>query len=767
MSKTDKPTKAGGLPSVTSTIKQVVKSQRARKNIKNLLRVNKEGGFDCPGCAWGDSSEGMVHFCENGAKAIAWESTERKVGQAFFASYSVSRLQKQSDYWLEYQGRLCEPMKYNAVNDHYEPISWNDAFSLIAKHLNETSDPDKVEFYTSGRASNEASYLYQLFGRSYGTNNFPDCSNMCHEASGVALNAAIGVGKGTVVLDDFEDANAIFVYGQNPGTNHPRMMNTLRKAAKRACNIVSINNLKEVALEKFASPQKPLELLTSKAVSISHLYLSPKLSGDMAFARGMAKTIFEDYPDAIKYDFIEKHTHDFTAYKEVVNKTTWDHICEQSGIEQKDIKQAAKVFVSAKNVISTWAMGLTQHKHSVITIRELSNLHLMLGQIGRKGAGLCPVRGHSNVQGNRTMGILERPSLQYIEKLQAYYGRTMPTQAGHNVYNALKALHKKESEILICLGGNLAAAAPDTNYTATAIANAKLNVQISTKLNRSHLLVGNSENGHDALILPCLGRTESDVQASGPQTISVEDTFSMVHGSTGTTEPISELCKSETSIVCEMAQATLGDAPIDWLAMRDDYSKIRELIANTIVGFTDFNHKLATPFGFHLRNSAANLEWNTHNKRANFNSSPLPKSLFTDTVSAMVADKRELVFTLQSLRSHDQYNTTIYGMDDRYRGVTGERTVIFMNHLDAKKLKLENGCLVSIESIWDDNVGRTLDGFTLYFYDIPRGNVAAYYPETNPLVPIHSVGGESSTPTSKSIPVIIRASKLKAPIVLN
>ena len=765
MSKTVKPNKAGGFPSVTSTIKQVVKSKRARENIKNLLRVNKAGGFDCPGCAWGDSSEGMLHFCENGAKAIAWESTDRKVDRDFFASYSVTRLRKQSDYWLEYQGRLCEPLKYNAATDHYEPVSWQDAFALIAKHLKNVSSPNKVEFYTSGRASNEASYLYQLFGRSYGTNNFPDCSNMCHEASGIALNAAIGVGKGTVVLDDFHSADAIFVYGQNPGTNHPRMMNTLRKAAKQGCKIVSINNLKEVALEKFASPQKPLELLTSKAVTISHLYLRPKLSGDMALARGIAKTIFECYPNAINTQFITEHTHDFEAYKQVVANTTWEQISEQSGVERIDIEQAASIFAKAKNVISTWAMGLTQHRHSVITIRELTNLHLMLGQIGKKGAGLCPVRGHSNVQGNRTMGILERPSPQFIETLQSYYAHPMPKTPGHNVHKALKALHQGDSEVLICLGGNLAAAAPDTKFTAKAITNAKLNVQISTKLNRSHLLVNHLLEDHKALILPCLGRTEADQQAGGPQTITVEDTFSMVHGSAGTTTPISTLCKSETDIVCEMAQATLGSKPIDWLAMRNDYSKIREHIANTIEGFTNFNQKLAIPFGFHLRNSAANLEWLTPNKRANFSVSALPESLYCESVSALIADKRELVFTLQSLRSHDQYNTTIYGMDDRYRGVLGERNVIFMHPLDAKKLKLADGCIVSIESIWDDNVSRKLDGFKLYLYDIPRGNVAAYYPETNPLVPIDSVGGESATPTSKSIPVIIRASDKTAPIM--
>jgi molybdopterin-dependent oxidoreductase alpha subunit len=764
MSKVTKPLKAGGLDSVTSTIQQVVKSKRARENIKNLLHVNKAGGFDCPGCAWGDSTDGMLHFCENGAKAIAWESTDRKVSAEFFASYSVTQLRKQSDYWLEYQGRLCEPLRYNAASDHYEPISWQDAFSLVGKHLNQLASPNEAEFYTSGRASNEASYLYQLFGRSFGTNNFPDCSNMCHEASGVALNASIGVGKGTVVLDDFDAADCIFVYGQNPGTNHPRMMNTLRKAAKQGCKIISINNLKEVALEKFASPQKPLELLTSKSITISHMYLRPKLSGDMAVIRGFAKTIFEKYSSVIDNHFIAEHTNDFKAYKQAVNDTSWEQITDLSGLSKNEIEQAASILAKSKNVISTWAMGLTQHKHSVITIRELSNLHLLLGQLGRKGAGLCPVRGHSNVQGNRTMGIIEKPSVEFIEKLQAYYAHPMPKEHGHNVYNTLKALHCGNSKVLICLGGNLAAAAPDTEYTAKALSNARLNVQISTKLNRSHLLVNQLSQEHDALILPCLGRTELDEQASGAQTITVEDTFSMVHGSAGTSTPASPLCKSEIDIVCEIAHATLGATPISWREMRDDYAKIRELIAGTIDGFSNFNEKIQTPQGFHLSNSAANLTWKTFNGKANFSGSALPTSLYSESVDEVLAQKRETILTLQSLRSHDQYNTTIYGMDDRYRGVRGERNIIFMNSSDAAKLHLEEGSLVSVESIWDDNVSRILDGFKLYFYDIPRGNVAGYYPETNPLVPIDSVGSQSATPTSKSIPVIIRASEKLAPI---
>ncbi|MDT0596151.1 FdhF/YdeP family oxidoreductase [Glaciecola petra] len=762
MAKIKKPNKAGGMHSVNSAFKQVLQSKRVKSNIKNLLKVNKDGGFDCPGCAWGDSEEGFVHFCENGAKAIAWESTERKLTNAFFQQHTVSKLKKQSDYWLEYQGRLSQPMRYNAKTDKYEPTSWDGAITLIKNHLIAVESPDQVEFYTSGRASNEASYLYQLFGRVFGTNNFPDCSNMCHEASGVALKESIGVGKGTVVLDDFYKADAIFVFGQNPGTNHPRMMSALRKAAKGGCKIVSINNLKEIALQKFASPQQPLELLTGKSTSISQLYLTPKLGTDFALIRGIAKTIIDKFPNAIDKSFIEAHTIAFENYVKAVKQTEWSQIEEQTGVSKARIAEAAEIFAHSEKVISTWAMGITQHKHSVATIKELSNLHLMMGQIGKEGAGLSPVRGHSNVQGNRTMGINEKPSLSFLNKLSAQFDIPMPQKMGHNVQSALTALYEKRSSILICLGGNLAAAAPDTQYTAEAMSQAKLNVQISTKLNRSHLMVSK-----DALILPCLGRTEIDIQGSGPQQITVEDTFSMVHASAGTSAPPSEYCLSETDIIARIANAVLKECAdqslkkIDWLALRDDYSLIRNLIANSIDGFVDFNQKLKQKHGFHLANSAANRQWNTQSGKATFSACDIPSSLYseqTDNLIAAYTAKKEQVFTLQSLRSHDQYNTTIYGMDDRYRGIKNQRKVLFINENDAKKMHLQEGQRVEIESIWEGNTTRKINDFKLVFYDIPRGNVAAYYPETNPLVPINSVGDHSYTPTSKSIPVVIRAS---------
>lgn len=757
----EKPAKAGGFSSLQSTFKQVLRSQKTRQNIKNLLRVNQTDGFDCPGCAWGDNKQGAFQFCENGAKAVAWESTGKTVGAAFFAEHSVRRLASQSDYWLEYQGRLTEPLRYNPASDHYEPVSWDEAFAIIAAKLQSLASPDEVEFYTSGRASNEASYLYQLFGRLYGTNNFPDCSNMCHEASGVGLIQSVGVGKGTVVLEDFDVAKAIFVFGQNPGTNHPRMMNALRQAARQGCQIVTFNNLKEVALERFASPQSPAELLTPAATRISHQYLTPKLGGDMAAVRGMAKYILEEEGGRIDLAFIEQHTAHFDQYLEQVRATDWAQIEAQSGLGRDAISQAARIFAQSDSVISCWAMGITQHKHSVDTIREIVNLHLMCGQIGKPGAGLCPVRGHSNVQGNRTMGINEKPNAAFIDRLERRFSGLKRTP-GHNVYEALKALHAGQSKMIVCLGGNLAAAAPDTDFTYEALRNSELNVQISTKLNRSHLMVS-----RDALILPCLGRTELDRQRTGIQKITVEDTFSMVHASTGMNDPVSPLCLSEIDIVARMAEATLGSERVDWLALRDDYGLLRDLIAETIAGFDDFNRRIEEPCGFHLENAAAKLRWNTRSGLAEFRPSRLPDSILPDCTRHAEQMVDQPVLLLQSLRSHDQYNTTIYGMDDRYRGIKGRRNVVFMNEADARALGLAEEQQVDMAAICNDGRERVVRGFSVIFYEIPRGNIAAYYPETNPLVAIESIGEGSFTPTSKSIPVLVSPTRAPASLAVN
>ncbi|MBN3162832.1 FdhF/YdeP family oxidoreductase [Pectobacterium brasiliense] len=747
---------AGGWGSLEATTRFVLDSKQALKNIRNLLRVNKSKGFDCPGCAWGDDNSSTFSFCENGAKAVSWEATRKAVDLDFFAAHSVTTLRQQSNYFLEYQGRLTHPMRYDRASDRYVPISWDAAFALIAHHIGNMAHPNQVELYTSGRASNEASYLYQLFGRMLGTNNFPDCSNMCHEASGIGLKQSIGVGKGTIRLDDFEHADAIFVFGQNPGTNHPRMLHSLRHAADRGAHVVSFNTLRERGLERFANPQNPLELLTPLSGTISETYLQPNLGGDMAAVRGMVKALLETHRQRLSagetglfdQDFLSTHTQQVDEYLAVVDATSWQKIEQQSGLSEAQLRYVAAIYQQSPRVICTWAMGITQHKHSVATVREIVNLQLLFGQLGKPGAGLCPVRGHSNVQGNRTMGIDEKPTAAFLDRLAAHYDFTPHYAAGHNTVEALEAMLRDEIKVLIALGGNLAAAAPDSARTEEALSRCDLTVHISTKLNRSHLVTGKV----DALILPTLGRTDLDMQASGAQFITVEDSFSMVHASQGVGQPLSPLQRSETAIVAGIANAVLGNEKLDWLALADDYSRIRDHIAATIPSFTDFNANCDLPGGFYLGNAAAELHFNTLNGKAQFSHAALPDTLFPQLQGS------DVPFTLQTLRSHDQYNTTIYGLDDRYRGVYGQREVLFMHPDDISALGLEDGDLVDIETLWNDGITRVVNGFKLVSYAIPRGNLAAYYPETNPLVPLSSFGDETHTPTSKSVPVVVRRS---------
>lgn len=752
---------AGGWGSLEATTRFVFDSKQVLKNMRNLMRMNKAKGFDCPGCAWGDDNKSTFSFCENGAKAVTWEATRRYIDASFFEKHSVSTLYQQSDYFLEYQGRLTEPLRYNRETDHYEPISWDEAFTLIARHIHAMDNPDQMELYTSGRASNEASWLYQLFGRMNGSNNFPDCSNMCHEASGTGLKRSIGVGKGTIRLDDFDHADAIFVFGQNPGTNHPRMLHSLRHAADHGAKIVTFNTLRERGLERFADPQKPLEVVTSKAGTISSTYYQPNLGGDMAAVRGMVKALAETHyalqaegkEGLFDQVFINAKTEGVDAYLAAVEATSWAQIEHQSGLSEQQLREAAAIYQSAERVICTWAMGVTQHKHSVDTVREIVNLQLLFGQLGKKGAGLCPVRGHSNVQGNRTMGIDEKPSQAFLDSLANHFGFEPPRKAGHNTVEALEAMLRNEINVLIALGGNLAAAAPDSPRTEEALRRCGLTVHISTKLNRSHLCPG----AIDALILPTLGRTEQDIQASGPQFVTVEDSFSMVHASEGVGKPIAETQRSETAIVAGIADAVLGKEKVDWLALAADYNKIRDHIAATIPGFSDFNAKCEIKGGFYLGNAAAELRFNTPNNKAQFSAARLPDSLFPQ-----LGDNVEVPFTLQTLRSHDQYNTTIYGLDDRYRGVYGQREVLFIHPEDMARLGFSTGDNVDIETLWNDGITRKVFGFKLVPYNIPKGNLAAYYPETNPLVPLSSVGDDSGTPTSKSVPVKITLSKVKA-----
>lgn len=745
---------AGGWGALASVARAWLTSDNALKNLRMMLKTNKNGGFDCPGCAWGDSKEaGMVAFCENGAKAVNWEATKRRVDAAFFAKHSVSSLLDQSDYWLEYQGRLTEPMSYDAETDRYKPISWEDAFALIGKHLQGLSSPDQAEFYTSGRASNEAAYLYQLFVRSFGTNNFPDCSNMCHEASGVALAQSVGVGKGTVTFDDFEHADAIFVWGQNPGTNHPRMLEPLREAVKRGAQVVCVNPLKERGLERFQHPQHPIEMLTNSDKPTNTAYFRPALGGDMALMRGMAKFLLQwereaqqtGQPSVFDHDFLNEHSANVLEYLGAIDDTPWAQIVEQSGLTLVEVEQAARMYAKGKNVIMCWAMGITQHRHSVATIQEIANLMLLRGNIGRPGAGLCPVRGHSNVQGDRTMGINERPPVAFLDSLERRFQFKVPRENGHNVVEAIHAMADGRAKVFIGLGGNFAQATPDSPRTFQALSNCDLTVQISTKLNRSHLA-----HGKDALILPCLGRTDIDIQTEGPQAVTVEDSFSMVHASNGQLQALSNQMRSEPAIIAGIAAATLGSKPVDWNWLVADYARIRDLIADTIPGFRDFNERVKNPGGFYLGNSAGARKWNTPSGRANFRANVLPKDLVHERTRA-TGILPDLI--MQSMRSHDQYNTTIYGLDDRYRGVKGQRDVLFVNEADIIRLGFKPGQKADIVSIWDDGRERRVKGFTLLAFDIPAGQAAAYYPEVNPLVPLESTGDGSHTPTSKFVAI--------------
>ena len=750
---------AAGWGALKSVARAWLDSKQPFKNLRALLKTNQNGGFDCPGCAWGDSPEdGRVKFCENGAKAVNWEATKRRVDAAFFARYSVSQLRAQSDYWLEYQGRLTQPMRYDAASDHYVPIGWDDAFALVARHLKALESPDQAEFYTSGRTSNEAAFLYQLFVRAFGTNNFPDCSNMCHEASGTALIQSVGVGKGSVTFADFEHADAIFVFGQNPGTNHPRMLEPLREAVKRGAQVVCFNPLKERGLERFQHPQHALEMLSNGSEPLNTAFFRPALGGDMAAVRGMAKFLLQwereaqakGEPAVFDHAFIAEHTEGLDDYLAQVDATDWAHIEQQSGLSLAEIEQAARMFRRAERVITCWAMGVTQHRHSVPTIQEIVNLQLLRGNVGRPGAGLCPVRGHSNVQGDRTMGINDRPPAALLDALEGRFGFKVPRHHGHNTYEAIHAMLDGRARVFIGLGGNFAQATPDTPRAHQALGNCALTVQISTKLNRSHLTVG-----RDALILPCLGRTDIDRQAGGPQAVTVEDTFSMIHASYGQLEPLSAEMRSEPAIVAGIAKATLGNHPVDWDALVADYGRIRDLIAETLPGFADFNRRVAHPGGFYLGNSAAARTWKTPAGRALFKANRLPE----DLIHARIRDSGQAPdLILQTLRSHDQYNTTIYGLDDRYRGVRGQREVVFANEADIRRLGLRPGQKVDLVSLWDDGIERRVEGFTLLAYDIPAGQAAAYYPETNPLVPLDSVGEGSFTPTSKFVAIRLQPS---------
>jgi molybdopterin-dependent oxidoreductase alpha subunit len=744
---------AGGWAALNSVKKALLAQHIPLKGAKTLLSANQPDGFDCPGCAWPDRNHASTfEFCENGAKAVAAEATARRAGPELFARHTVTELAAQSDFWLEDQGRLTQPMQYDEASDRYLPIAWDAAFALIARHLNALPDPNQAIFYTSGRASNEAAFLYQLFVRQYGTNNFPDCSNMCHEPSGSAMRPQIGVAKGTVELKDFEEADAIFIFGQNPGTNHPRMLGELRAAHKRGARIVSFNPLRERGLERFADPQDKMEMATLGSSPISTHYFQLRVGGDMAALTGMCKHVLEVHArdgGVLDEAFIAEHTTGLDAFTAQLAATPWGLLEEESGLSQAQMRSAADVYLGAKSVIACWGMGITQHAHSVATIQTIVNLLLLRGNLGRPGAGACPVRGHSNVQGDRTMGIWEKPPSALLDQLQRVYGFEPPRAPGVDTVEAIEYMRDGKARVFFALGGNFAAATPDTYETWKALQRCDLTVHVATKLNRSHVV-----HGREALILPCLGRTEVDMQATGAQGVTVEDSMSMVHISLGLNPPASEHLLSEPAIVARLAAATLGArSNVPWLWLVEDYARIRDEIEKVFPDFANFNMRVGVPGGFRLRNTASERVWATPAGKAQFAAHAVPRDTPVHRARARHPDR--IVFTLQTTRSHDQYNTTIYGMDDRYRGVYGQRRVVFIHAEDIRALGLKDGDWVDLHTLWDDGQQRSAARFKLVTYDIPRGNLAAYYPETNPLVPLSAVAETAGTPTSKSIPVML------------
>jgi molybdopterin-dependent oxidoreductase alpha subunit len=738
------PKPAAGWGALFSTMRELWRNQTFARGTGALLRLNQPNGFDCPGCAWPEPGHAArFEFCENGAKAIAAETTGKRITPDFFQQHTVNDLRTQTDYWLEQQGRLTEPMSYDAATDKYVPISWDDAFSLIGREMRACTNPDQAIFYTSGRTSNEAAFLYQLFGRAFGTNNFPDCSNMCHESSGTAMSASVGIGKGTVLLDDFAQSDCILVIGQNPGTNHPRMLSALQDARRAGARVIAINPLREAGLLRFTHPQHVTDMLTGNDAQVATDYVQPLVGGDLALFTGIIKVAFaaEAFSAGTFFDttFIREQTNGFAELEKHIHATSWADIVAHSGIEQKRIEEIASLIISSKRIIACWAMGLTQHKHGVATIQMVTNLLLLGGHIGRPGAGLCPVRGHSNVQGDRTMGISELPKEGFLQALDKEFGIQSPRHHGFDVVAAIDAMAADQARVFIAMGGNFVAAAPDTQHTAQALSRCQLTVQITTKLNRSHLA-----HGKKALILPCLGRSEQDIQASGPQQVTVEDSMSMVHASQGRLTPASPHLRSEPAIVAGIAQATLtgAGAQIPWADLCADYRNIRARIARVMPElFSDFETRLAKPGGFHLRNSAREREWRTVGNKAHFIVAPIPD-----------LNLPEGQLRLMTMRSHDQYNTTIYGLDDRYRGIYGKRRVVFCNPDDIRELGFQPGEMADLISCFPDRE-RRVDNFEIIAYDIPRGCAAAYFPEANNLVSVASFADGSRTPTSKFIPL--------------
>lgn len=737
---------AAGLTSVVKAAEFTLKEPGIIRGVSALSHLNQFDGIDCPGCAWPDPDHerSLNEFCENGVKAIAEEATAKRCTPEFFRDWSITELSKQSDHWLGHQGRLTHPVVLRGGSDHYTPITWDDAFGMIAAELNALNTPDQAIFYTSGRTSNEAAFLYQLFARQFGTNNLPDCSNLCHESSGLALREVIGVGKGTVKLEDFDLADTIFIIGQNPGTNHPRMLATLQKAARRGATIVSVNPLAEVGVTRFKHPKDVLHWFGSGTPIAKH-FVQVRLSGDLAFFKGLCKEILEEDDkqsgDVINRAFIEQKTAGFAEFRSSASALSWDDIVEQSGVSREQIRQIAEVVMRSKSMIACWAMGLTQQKQAVATIQEVVNLMLLGGHIGRPGAGVCPVRGHSNVQGDRTMGIWERMPASFLDKLRDVFGFEPPRKHGWDVVDSIKALHRGDAKVFFAMGGNFLSAGPDTEFTADALARCDLTVYVSTKLNRAHV-----NPGKQALILPCLGRTDRDIQRTGPQFVTVENSMGVVHASRGSLQPPSGELLSEPAIVARLAVATLGNrTSVNWIHLVEDYSRIRDLIACVVAGCEDMNRRVRNNGGFYLPNAARDDDYKTKTGKANF---------VVSSVDPIRLEPGQ--FLLTTLRTHDQFNTTIYGLDDRYRGIFHGRRVVLINPDDMKEHGWKAGECLDITSHFQDNGTeqlRSAPRFVIVPYAIPRRCVATYFPEANVLVPIGSVALRSNTPTSKAVVV--------------
>lgn len=726
-----------GPKAVAIALKMAVEQMGVRRTTQTLRRLNQVDGFDCQGCAWPDPDPSHRHaaeFCENGAKAVTEEATLRRVDREFFAEHPLADLADRTDYWLGQQGRITEPVRLRPGGTHYEPVSWDEAFATIAGHLNGLDSPDQAVFYTSGKTSNEAAFAYQLFVRAFGTNNLPDCSNMCHESTSVALAEVIGIGKGSVSLQDIHDAELIVIAGQNPGTNHPRMLTALETAKRNGARILSINPLREAGLVRFKNPQKPRGL-AGRGTALADLHLPVRINGDLALFQAIGSLLLEW--GCVDRDFVERHTVGFEEWAAHVQELDWDVVRRATGLSREQIEEAARMFRDSSATVTCWAMGITQHRNAVATVKEIANVAFLQGNIGKPGAGLCPVRGHSNVQGDRTMGIWERPPAHFLDRLRDEFGFEPPREPGLDTVAAIEALRDGDARVFFGMGGNFVSAAPDTEVTEAAMRNADLTVHVSTKLNRSHVV-----HGREALILPAMGRSERDLTGGRLQRVTVEDSMSAVHASHGPLAPASPYLKSEVDIVCSLAEATLGGRhDLPWTAFRHDYTEIRRRIARVVPGCAAYDEKVDRPGGFVLPHPPRDSRtFPTTRDRAVFTVSP--------TEVLHVPEGRLL---LQTLRSHDQFNTTIYGLDDRYRGIHNGRRVVFVHPDDIEALGLAEGQRVDLVSEWEDGSVRRAPSFRVVAYDQPRGCAAAYYPETNPLVPLGSTALGSNCPTSKSV----------------